>query len=735
MEPNLSPTPFAPINRFHEASRLYARVHRYQVLLRRHWWVPILSLIIVLTPVSIFTAKSPPTFESRAKMWMTAKLNIPEGKLYSEEISSFMGTQAELIRSRTILERALAKIRRQHPEWPLESTNYPVTFPFKFEARESPKSAVVELSAVGSEPESTRAFLAAVMDEFLSFRKETRSQTSYSAQATLADQVESLAKELKDQQDKMHAFQMSNSVVFLQEQGQGAGAYLAKIIRQLSAQQTELRVLQMMTPEQLRQMGSRTGDSSEGPLPGESTAKEMVMSLSGPQADYFKVNQEIAIRKAKRDELSEFLRDNHPKIIKLDQDIAGLKRLVELFKDQSITALETRKQALQVSIKNLESDKEKWEVETLEASRKMAEFERMKQDADRIKVQYERSVGILNTVDMSKNLDQENLGIMEAPSPARSLAGTTKKLLLGLIAGLFVGFGILYLVDLFDDRFASITELRDQLTELVIGQVPDIPNAAGASEFLELVRQNDERHVFVESFRNLRSSLLFMFEEARRPKTILVTSAVPEEGKTTVAANLGVTLARAGARVLLIDADLRRDTLYRYLNLPPKPGFAEVLGQEINYAQTIVPTSTPNFWFMPAGDSKESPGELFLGPSTDVFLREIYPQYDFILMDSAPIMATDDSAGLAHKVDGVLFVVRGSFTSARTAREALGLMHQRQVNVLGLIFNRAIASSSDYYYYYEYTDSYGPSKKRKKASPATSAKPAPASPPGGPDKA
>jgi len=251
---------------------------------------------------------------------------------------------------------------------------------------------------------------------------------------------------------------------------------------------------------------------------------------------------------------------------------------------------------------------------------------------------------------------------------------------------------------------------------------------------MELVKSNDDRHVFVESFRNLRSSLLFMFEEARRPKTILITSAVPEEGKTTVAANLAVTLARSGSRVLLIDADLRRDSLYKYLNLPPKPGLAEILGQELNYAQTILPTFIPNLWFIPAGDSKDSPGELFLGPSTDVFLREIHSQYDFILMDSAPIMATDDNSGLAHKVDGVIFVVRGSFTSARIAREALSLLHQRQVNILGLIFNRAVASSSDYYYYYEYTDSYGPSKKRKNKSAAANAKSS-APPPENPPKA
>jgi len=131
--------------------------------------------------------------------------------------------------------------------------------------------------------------------------------------------------------------------------------------------------------------------------------------------------------------------------------------LVDLYKNQSLTSLETRKQALQISMKNLEAEKVNWEAATLEASRKMAEFEHMRQEADRLKVQYERNVNILSTVDMSKNLDQENLGIMEAASPAKSVAGSVKKILLGLVAGLFVGFGILYLIEMFDHRTPGST--------------------------------------------------------------------------------------------------------------------------------------------------------------------------------------------------------------------------------------------------------------------------------------
>jgi capsular exopolysaccharide synthesis family protein len=707
-------------DRFAKASRLLAHLHRYELALRKHWWIPVLALSVSLGPVSYFTFTAPPSYQSVGKMWMSGKLNLKDGQLYSEELSSFMGTQVELLRSQTIQERALAKLQKTQPQGPLASasTNPGPAQSFQLNVKDYPKTAIIELRAIGSESQSTRRFLDAVMEEYQLFRKEVRAQSSDTTLASISEQVGQLEQELKRQQERLHSFLVSNNLVLLQEQGSSAGAFVGKLNKQLASLQIEYQFLQLVTPDQLTQAANRQNNPilEDTPL-SEQPAPELLMSLLGPQADFFKATQQIQLLQARRDELSRFLRPTHPKIIRLDEQIAEQERAVEVYRRQSLSQMENRRQALQLQIQGLEASAKEWEAKALETSKKMAEYERIRQDVQRTQSLYDRLLGVIQSVDVNRTLDQESVRVMEKASLARPVRNIIKPLAIGLVAGLVIGFGALYIMGLFDDRFTSIFELRNQLPEVVVGQVPEVPTKK-SHDALELVRADDDRHVFAESFRNLRSSLLFMFTSQKRPKTILITSSLPEEGKSTMAANLAATLALAGSRILLVDADLRRTGLHKMFSLPIDPGLANIMSQEVNYTKAVAPTSITNLFLLPAGTPDGNPGELFLAPSTDVFLANVYPQYDYIIFDSAPILATDDTTSLAPKLDGVLFVVRGGFTPARLAREALGLLRQRHVNLLGLIFNRAIPTRSDYYYYYRYNDYYyykRPSKEGEKS--------------------
>jgi polysaccharide biosynthesis transport protein len=194
----------------------------------------------------------------------------------------------------------------------------------------------------------------------------------------------------------------------------------------------------------------------------------------------------------------------------------------------------------------------------------------------------------------------------------------------------------------------------------------------------------------------------------------VMTSSVPQEGKSTVAANLAITLALGGSRVLLVDADLRRPSQHTQFSVPQAPGLAEVIGTTVSAGDAIQPTSVPGLSLLTAGDTSVNPGSLFLKETTDLFLKDITGSYDQVIIDSAPVMATDDTANLAPKVDGVLFVVRGAFTSARVAQEALAMLRQRRIRILGLVFNRSSNSMGEPYYYGYRSDRGG--EKRNGAS-------------------
>jgi polysaccharide biosynthesis transport protein len=699
MDPETSILPYTPPNRFQQASMMLARVHRYLLVLRKHWWIIPLSMCLSLVPSMFWSSHQPAQYSSTSRLWISRSSSVPES-LTAREVDyelagTRMATEAELMRSGTIRQRTLDKLQQKFPTQAVVNTNLGEPLQFMLNVMESRKAAIFDLEAIGNDPVMTREFLTALMNEYLVFKKEAYTQSSDTTLNSITEQVKQLDVELKSMHSKIQAFLSSNNLVFLQEQGSSAGNYLATINRQLAALRTEFNLLDLLNLDQLMEV--KTAPAGEMP-----NSQNLASSLTGFQAEYFKVNQQLQLLTAKREEMSQYLRPSHPKILQLNQDLVNQQRLIEMFRQQSLVQLANRKQSLGLQIKNLESACTEWEGKALEASRKMAEYERMTQDLKRTQGLYERLLSALQTVDLSKNLAQENILILEPASPSMILRSNARRMLgMALAAGLALGLGVLFIIELFDDRFASIAELRNHLFEVVVGQVPELPPSR-STDRLTLIQANDDRHVFVESFRNIRSSLLFAFEGQKRPKTILITSSVPDEGKSTIAANLAVTLALGGSRVLLIDADLRRSALHQLFNLEQKPGLAEIMKQEISCAQTIKSTSVANLSLIPAGETQNSPGELFLSPVMGIFLREIYPQYDYILFDSAPVLATDDTASLAPNLEGVLFVVRGVFTSSRLAREALDLLHQRKINILGLIFNRAVSTAMDYYYFYRY---------------------------------
>ena len=320
-----------------------------------------------------------------------------------------------------------------------------------------------------------------------------------------------------------------------------------------------------------------------------------------------------------------------------------------------------------------------------------------------MKTLYDRLTNNLKELNVSQSVEStDQVSIMEMAGPPVSVRpGLLKSLLIGLGCGAFAGIGILLLLDRIDDRMASFGEFQHQFSENVLGQIPKEKTKGRVM----LLQPDDARHVLAESYRNIRSSIFFMPYEGPRPKTLLITSSVPNEGKSTISSNLAITMALSGAHTLLIDGDLRRGTLCETFGASSKIGFSEVLKQEVNWREVVVPTSYPSLFLLPRGKTLGQPSEHLLRETTDQLLKEMYSHYDYIIIDSSPVLAADDSTSLAPKIDATLFVVRLSYTSARLIRKSLELLYNRQVNVPGVILNYVDTSLPEYYYY-QYSEYY-----------------------------
>jgi capsular exopolysaccharide synthesis family protein len=568
---------------------------------------------------------------------------------------------------------------------------------------QKPRTSIFDLQAIGSTPEYTQAYLNAVMQKYLDFKKSMKEDRGHEVTTGMTEQLIQTEKDLRAAEDEMLDFQKQNNIGFIQEEGNSAAAYLVKLNQQYAALKTEYELLEKLDLDQNLDRSSSGKQPEAGASPAAEEPQGMPFSDVGPEGDYLKAKQSLQLLKAERDTLSKDLRPRHPKIIKLNDEISKQENLIKLFRADAVEKLSTRRNSIGKQMENLQSNIKEWESKALDLSQRLAQFNRLKGKVDRLKALYDRLTNSLKDVGVSQSVDAgDQISIMERASvPTSVRPGLLKSLLIGLGCGAVAGIAILLLLDRIDDRMASFGEFQHHFSENVLGQIPREKTKGKVS----LLQPDDARHIFAESYRNIRSSIFFMPYDGPRPKTLLVTSAVPNEGKSTISANLAITFALSGARTLLIDGDLRRGAQREAFDISSKIGFSEVLKGEVNWQEVVVPTAYQNLFVLPRGKTLSQPSEHLLRDSTDRFLQDVYHQYDYIIIDSSPVLAADDTTSLAPKIDATLFVVRLSYTSARLTKKSLELLYNRQVNVPGVILNYVDTSLPEYYYY-QYSEYY-----------------------------
>lgn len=677
------PTTAAGAQQHERAEMLQLTFQRYKYMLQNWWWIPLLTTAIGLGVQAWMVLSAPPQYQSSGRLMVSGKIALPEGAVYNEEAANFFGTQLELLQSSEVARRADARVMALNPN--LEKV------PVRLFANVLPKTSIFAVTAQGLQPQQTKAYLDAVMDEYIAYRRSMRSDKSDVTLSAITDQVVDLEKNLRKAEEELFNWQKENNVVFLQNEGNSAGAYLSQLNRQLANLNTENKLLETLSLEQNLERQSQVDAMAKK----DPESMSSLMRGFGPAADYLKARQELQLLRAQLVEMGINLKPRHPKMAELNQRVAMQERLMEIYQGQTKEQFSSQMDSLRVQIKNTESSIKEWEVKALDLSRRLGEYERLKSKVDRLKGLYEKLLASVQSVDVNRNIDQDVVTVMEygtPPSVVRPDLG--RALLMGGLGGFAVGLGILLLIGKLDDRYISVSELEAHSELDVVGLIPRLKSSE-----MQILGESDKRHILVESFRNIRSSILFMPSGDFNPKSFLISSAIPGEGKSTLAMDLAVTMALAGSKTILVDADLRRGRLNRHFSAKSEPGLAEILKESATFDESLVSTHIPNLSFLPRGKALAGGSEPVPGAKFSKLMSNLHDRFDYIIIDSCPVLAADDSSAMAPLVDAVFFVVRARFTSARLFIRSLKLLAVRGVNVRGLIYNCAEMGSSDYPYY------------------------------------
>jgi polysaccharide biosynthesis transport protein len=670
---------------------------RFGRLFAKFWWITLFTTAAGLAVASWLVFQQKEVFVSTGRMMVSGRINIQQGASFSEELANFFGTQVELMKSPEVREKAASQLAAKEPQIQV--------VPVSLAVSQLPQTSIFVLSTTGSEPQYTQKILDAIMQEYEAAKKEMRSSKSDSTQMAIMDEISRVERDMRQGESELLAFQKENNVGYLEQEGNSAGAYLATLNRQLADLKTQYELLASLDIDQIlektQKESAQAGDIAARAVDPDS--ESLFGNALQPEGEYLQAKQRLSLMKAQRDEFAKVLRPKHPQMIELAQEISLQETLIASFRTQSVDRLKSKRDAIKHQIDTLESAIKEWSAKALALSQRLAEYNRIKAAFDRSRGLYDRLVNNLHDVDVTRNVDQDLVSVLEKASPAQPVKpGMVRIVTIGAVTGLLIGLAILMFMFQIDDKVVSTLDLELRFDEHVLAQIPTEKHKG----LLEPLKANDDRHAFAESLRALRSSLLYLPFEGEKPKTLLITSATPNEGKSTVAVNLAITMALAQVRVLLVDADLRRGTLHRVFKRDFDPGLSELLLERAPAEKCILPTSVPNLDLVTRGTSIPNPGEIFLSARLDQFLRDVYDSYECVIFDSSPVLAADDTTSLAPKLDAAMIVIRFSRTSTRLSKKAIELLKGRQANVIGLVCND-VSQGHQEYYHYKYPEYYG----------------------------
>lgn len=710
------------LSRIHEAS---AKFQRYKILLRRRWWFLLLTASIGVCVQALRITGRPQEFRSLAKLVAGGQMVFNDNVTWREQQADFYGTIIETVESAEMKRRALERVRALNPDMKDSDVEIRVA--------QTKGSAIFNILATGSEPKYTKIFLDALLDEFIAFRQAIREQAQGKVLQQFLQEVVSKQKVMEDSMERLAKFRTANNIITITNGNNAAATFLNNLQAQRESQRTTLEELKLALANVDAAMEARERSLNAGTVPSATPAKPAenaqpsgVKSETSPgnygmtmaEQDYLRTKSKITELKTKLDSLLIQFKEQHPMVQDITEELGTQKALLDSYANQIQQEMRSQMGDIQRRMQVLEAQIVEKQKEALDLGGKIAEDEKLEKAAETAKMAYEKLFEKVEQIQSVFNSQADYVAIQERATPAsENVEDWVMPIVIGLIAGIGAGIVILLMFDRLDDRMNSFSEFQALFPgEAVLGQVPEQRNRGDVA----LLRPNDDRHLYAEAFRNVRSSILFKNWQGKPPKTILITSAVPNEGKTTVTSNLAVTMALAGARVLLADCDLRRGGVSELFKLPSSPGLSEALRGKLHWRDAVQETSTRNLDLLARGDVFDQTSEMLLSKTAEEMLREMGEEYDYVIFDSAPVLVADDTASFAPKLDSVLFVVRMSSTMARLSGKALDLLYERQVNIGGVILNRSSSNLKEYTYYNYASYYYAPAKtnSQQPAAPA-----------------
>jgi len=719
-----------------ELSPREPHLYDYLIILRKHQWLILTFLVAVVTIVSIATFRMKPVYSTSAKIEIEREnsniLPFQGTGSYDFEVDleNYIETQSRILTSQTL---ALQTIRNMslagNPEFSGGGTSEAVAsgtlknqklpsgigaFLGSLTVRRIPTTHLMEVSFESTDPQLASRVLNAHLENYIEQNYKSRYEATADATKWLQSELDELSVRVRHSEDARISYERNNQIWSVGDKNDKSNVTterLADLNKQLTDAQSE-----SLKKQSLYEF-AKSGDLDAVPQLRDNAILQ----------DMQKRHAELSI--SYTDAVNQY-GPNFPKVQRLQAQMKDLDEQVVRERKGIIAQLESdyREAKQHEDLLSRALDEQKAEVNAM--SEKMIQYNILKREAEANKSLYDTLETKLKEAQISSGLKSSNIRIIDpavVPS-APSRPAKTRNIVLAFLVGLVGGVGLALLREYLDNTVKTPDDVETLVRLPSLAVVPafngrsNSPKGSGMfrtrstngyQKHIELVAQHLPKSQMSEAFRALRTALL-LSQADRPPQVILVTSALPREGKTTAAANLAVTFAQLGDKTILVDADLRKPGVGRLLNLGTDKyaGLSSYLAGVSTLDLVIVPHPViPNLAAIPTGPLPPNPADLLCSHKLSEAIAELRKKYKFIVIDSPPVMAATDAVILSVQTDGVLLVVRSGETPKEAFTRTRDLLTSVKCHLLGVVVNAVDSTAPDYYYsyrYYPYSEGYGP---------------------------
>jgi len=663
--------------------------HFYYLLLRKAW-VIMLFVFLGLSAAIAYLLKAPRIYESRAVLEVEQEtprvVNIQEINPEDFKLPEVLKTIEQVLSSNTLLLRVIkANGLDKDPSFAPPKSDGSTYLDSELVARFRSRVKValrrdtrlIDVVVQDTDPKRAQQLAQSMIKEFVDLSFEQKLSVSSSATDFLRQESDRLKAKLQSAEQAVQKYREDHKAVSLEDKQN----IIVEKLKALNVKVTEAKA------ERLR-LEADVAAIKEGKA---RTPEDMLLLPSVAALPVV-----VELRKELADKQSRFKAESQTRGLQqaLDRTLLNAGNMV-IKSYESARSTEAR----------LAAALQEQERAALELNKIAIPYNALVREVETDRALYDSILTRMKETNVTKGVAESNLRMVESPLVAVKPVKPSflKILALALLAGFVVGCGAVLWVDACDTSIRS----NDQVEKIsAIPVLSSVPESKRKNRDQESALTSDPGSYEAEAFRSLRTALSFLGPGKDR-KTVLFTSANPGEGKTYCSFNYAVSLAHTGLRTLLIDADLRRPDLSRFVvGEANVPGVVSCLAAKANMLDCCKPTGIENLFILGAGERASKPAELLASSDFASLLKEAVLHFDRVVLDSAPINAVSDTQLIGKDIDSVCLVVRARKTPRRAVVRALSLLAQAACHPDGIVFNRIERHSRDGYYFSEYAGEY-----------------------------